>query len=317
MRAILFAVILVLSTLPGHSQSRQARANCAESIQKHVKQKLAKEGQYKVMHFGSLVVDKPKEYLELEELEKLSAVLPEMKQHYKRKKLDSLIQQNELDIQNKKREIMTNNIRVSYELEHTFLIKDKTNQHTAYRYNFFLDHQYNITDVRSRYVMPLNSEQAEDFYYFQKHLPIYDLAELSKNQEASNEIYTFFETALEETKYEEAVMHASLRTIRNIRNHGTMDLDKYGQRAIRDWIEANRPDMKGYKKEDFSYMLEIRREIQGQERLIGYKMFHKYSYKDADGKRIEDVVYFEFDTYFVIRGVLRVEAPYDEYFKKE
>ena len=298
-----------------HAQEDR-RAKTISTIRKHVESKMATDGEYASFSFGKLVRNQPKAYLELEELINVKNSLPDMRHHYRKTQYDSVVSSNKKAIQAKKVEIMENNIRPNYQMVHAFVIKNKTGVSKVYKMDFYVNFDYEITDVRLLYTSVLTNDEVKQYYYYEKRIPVFSGDDAYRNNYLSRKLYDQYEDGLRASEFDLEILHAALRVVKIIRQYGELDLDKLGELSIKHWVINNAEDLKGYKRIETSYMYEINSEIDGKKELIGYKMFHKYSYTDDDGTRLEDVVYFEFDLFFVIRGILRVPEPYDMYFKK-
>ncbi len=304
--------IIIICQFLGFSQSKNSEFKVKRAVESYVRAKKAENSYYAPYNYFEYTKHMPTEYKELEELIEVSETLPTMKDHYGRKKMDSLIALNDSRIQDKKREIMDKKLRFSYEIVHTYGYKDESGNIKIQRYRFFLNHAFKVKDVRLVFSIPISKDLTESAAYFQKRKLLYKLNDKEQDRKSSDEIHTFFEIGLKETKYDPEVFYAACRMIQNILDNGNVILDIYGLKTIKSFIKTARPDMKGYKSVDYSHFLEIS-EPEGE--LI-YVMYHKYDYKEGKDKA-SDIVGIYFDKYFVIRKVERIEGDSDKLFEKE
>jgi hypothetical protein len=295
-----------------HSQSKNSEFKTKRAVEEYVREKKSDKSYYAPYNFLEYEKHMPTAYKDLEELIEVSKTLPTMKQHYGKKKLDSLLVLNESRIQAKKREIIDKKLHFSYEVIHSYGMKDELGTIKIYRYKFFLNHAFKIQDVRLIFAIPITKDQTEPAAYFQKRKLLYKLNDTEQDRKSSNEIHDFFEDALKENDYEPEIFYAAARMVQNILDFGNVKLDIYGLRAIKEFIETARPDLKGYKAVDYSHFLELT----DSSADLQYVMYHKYDYKE--GKRKEtDVVGIYFDKYFVIRKLERIDGDTDKLFEKD
>lgn len=306
----LLFICLVLST-PVFSQSRNSEEKCEDGVEAHMRDKMSTGKTYIPYSFMDYEVFKPKEFTELEELIDLQETIPTLKHHYSRRKLDSLVQANENAIQAKKREIMDNKIHFSYSIIHTFVLKLSDDDIKVARYKFFLNHAFKVQDVNLIFSISCTTEQAKMYYYMQQGVPIYSNLSAYQDKSASQEIYGFFEKAMEENAYNENIFYSATAIIANIKKHGELDLDNYGEQQIEKWVEQSNID--GYKSKDYSYMLESK-DAKGV--INAYVMYHRYTYKEGEDKTL-DTVAFVFDLNFVLTDIQRVENTREELFEKK
>lgn len=309
-RLFLLFICLVFIT-PLYSQSRNSEEKCEDGVEAHMRDKMSDGKTYVPYSFMDYEVYKPKEFTELEELIDLQETIPTLKHHYSRKKLDSLVQANENAIQAKKREIMDNKIHFSYAIIHTFVLKLSDDDIKVSRYKFFLNHAFKVQDVNLIFSIPTTAEQAKMYYYMQQGVPIYANLPSYQDKAASEEIYGFFEKAMEENGYNENIFYAAMDVIANIKKYGELVLDKYGEDQIEKWVEKS--NIEGYKAKDYSYMLESK-DDRGV--VNAYVMYHRYNYKEGEDKT-QDTVAFVFDLNFVLTDIQRVENTREELFEKK
>ncbi len=304
--------ILLLCQFQVLAQSKNPEFKAKRAVEIYVRDKKPDNSYYAPYNYFEFKKHMPTEYKELEELIEVSEVLPTMKQHYGKKKLDSLIALNDSRIQNKKKEIMDKKLRFSYEIVHSYGFKDELGNIKVLRYRFYLNHAFKIKDVRLIFSIPITKDQAEEAALFQKRKLLYKLNDIEQDRKSSDEIHTFFETGLKDTHYDPEVFYAACRMIKIIRSDGNVNLDIYGLRSIKAFISQTRPDMKGYKSINYSHFLEI----ENANDNFKYVMYHKYEYKE-DKKKVSDIVGIYFDKYFVIRKVERIEGEDDKLFEKD
>src|SRR5690606_36918897 len=223
------------------------RATTARTIKNHIKDRMVGDGSYKSYSFGELVRNEPKEFLELEELTNVEKALPSMKKHYTKNAYDSVVIANDKAIQFKKREIIEKNIRPDFQMVHSFLITDKTGINKVYKMDFYIDFDYKITDVRLIYSTVLTEEQLKYYYYFEKHIPVFEGSDSYRNNYLSRQMYKHFEDGLKESKYDLEILDAALRAVKIVKDHGELNLDKLGELSIKDWVKANSNNIEGYK----------------------------------------------------------------------
>ena len=286
------------------------RVKASQVIENHVSANVVKENEkYKSYGFSDIIVHKPKEYKELETLLELKKTLPEMKENYQ-DKYDSVFNSYETRIQELKKYIIDNEIRHSFEMEHTFQIKKKDGYH-LHKYAFFLNHAYKIKDAQLKLKANLTKEEEEWFYFYHMKYPLFNLSDFDKNKSASEEVYNHFEDGIAKSDDKEDNLKTTLLVLKNIKEAGFLDMDKLAKQLIFKWVKKNNT-VKNLKPLKNSDLLEIKND---NEDLIGYKIFFKYQYTNDEGNTVKDVIYFELDLYFVVKNVLAVPKPWDKYFK--
>ncbi len=286
-----------------------------KNVEYYIKNKFGSKLIYKGYNFGKIYRLKKKEQLELDTLY-FKQANEAIKFGRNSKKYDSIVVSYDTVIAKKKREIISKNIKPDYIISHVFTTMNEDNSGTVYEYEFILNDELKVKDLRLKMGADLDKDDFEWFYYFFQKYPLYSTGNYDKDIAMSNELYDYYNTRLSQlTNNKEEFLKTALRVTRIIHK-----VKKYDRDIICGFLVMKRIDEQkycaNYRPIKFSNSEEINIKNGSKDSLIGYKIFHKFSCQPDSTKPQIKAIYSELDPYFMPVGIIAVEEPFDKYFDK-
>lgn len=255
---------------------------------------------YDPFGFGELVIKKPIDLVELENLEKEYENKPSPA-------LDSAIAQ-------KKRLIEVYNIQRTLELDHFFTYTDSTGLMTVYETRFLLNDTLGVKDLSAKIKLNLEHKHQSILEFFFYERPIFLMTSYQDSKILSQNFYAFFKAELERRNSLEEKSSFLLHTLeitRQIKLKGKFDQQYVLERETLEYMNKNRPDITEYQDLSFSELYETTSE--NSEEVDGYYFFHKFI-GDFNKQKDTNVVLIEFSPYYEIDQIYQMDRPFAQYF---
>jgi len=258
-----------------------------------------KKASYKMYNFGKLTKIVPKSIVILDSLKSLPSKTPE---------IDTLIVQREKYIEER-------DLRSYFLISHLFEVKQEgRNESTLYEFDFYLNQRLEVENVSQQMEVTLNKNQSDWLYHYMLQYPLFNTQNPKQDRQKSKEIYDFYNNRLSIEKENKAeLILAALMTIENVYAHAEFLPELIVKQVVRKWMNNQAATYANSKSLKFSKTVNILDETETE--LVGYQIFHSFSYEAEEEQIIEKTLYFEFDPYFVLIDIMEV-SDQDDPFKE-
>ena len=255
---------------------------------------------YDPLGFGELIIKKPIEIVELEELEAKRKEKPSAA-------LDSAIAQKE-------QHIKTFGIGRTIELDHFFTFEDSTGTVTIYETTFTLNDTLGVKNISAKIKLDIEHKYESILEYFFYERPIFLSTSYQDSKVLSQNFYAFFKGELERRASLEdksAFLLHTLEMTRQVKLKGSFDQQYVLERESNIHLKNNRPDITEYEDLKFSDLYQTTSE--NSDEVTGYYFFHKFigSFKE---QKDTNVVLIEFNPYYEIDKIYQMDRPFAQYF---
>lgn len=253
-----------------------------------------KDKEYHGYEFGDLYKITPPEITELENIIDSAKLINPDKDRKASVHYDSLIKL-------KTKEIKEKHLFSTYEINHFFTLKEKFKNPVLYEYNFELFPDGKIKDAREQMEYKLTPDEYNYYYYYYMRKDLYND---SKQNEA---LYNYLETLYtNETISKEAAMGTILTVAKVVYEYNVYDTILISRIEVQKWLSKNLKE--SYTINKYSDVNSIK---DTNNNTLGYNLFVELTIKDST-----EAYYFEFDYDYILRGILPVKKPFEQYFKK-
>ncbi len=279
-----------------------------KSLQDKVEEKVeayylifAKDSEYKPYGFSEIIVHKPYELIEFENLKK------QIKQYPDSTELDSLFMI-------KKEYIHENQIERTVEVDHFYTFEDLTGNIMSYEDRITLNDTLGFKFFKPliELEIPTNYEDVLIYYFYEYTIFLAPTYEESK--ELSKTFYQFFKNHLE--KIEDVKMKSDflwhiLKLCKKVKETGQFDQQLILEEMVSEYIEIEREDITEYDPVQFSQLYENPSE--NEPSLNAYYFFHKFI-GQYEGVVDTNVVLIEFSPFYEIDQIYQMDRPFYNYF---
>jgi hypothetical protein len=289
-----FIIITLLITLK-FSFGQDTPQNIAENaIMKHIEKTFSTQ-EYHGYEFGDLFKITPAEITEIEKLKNKSKLIDT--------KNDSLVNYYNSLIKEKTKEVKAKKLYSTYEINHFFTLKEKYKNPILQEYNFVLFPDGKIKDVNKELEFKLSADEYNYYYYYYKRKDLYN------NKEQNEKIYAYIENLYKSERInKEAAMSTLLTVSKVIYEYNVYDTVLIARIEAQKWLTKNTEGTLTINK--YSSINAIIDTITKD--ILGYNIFAKVLQNDSI-----KAFYFEFDYDYILRGVLPIETPFEQYFKTQ
>ena len=303
-------------------EKREKQEIIQDSIVDYLTKQYRDGASYKAYTFGSLYSNKPQEIVELEQLYEIKRMLPPMQQHYGNR-LDSVMLENDNQINTKNKEIRENRIFTTYDLTHLYCIKDSLDNFEIVETQFLLYPNYKIKDLKLVFSVTIDKRELELFEHFIHQDPL--VFDNDYNYQKKMNAHTYAKlnksmiNALPEKKG--ALLKTILKKVKFYQMNNGFDADIFANFLLSEWSKTptlnvsieeviKSSKLKMIKGKSDSLTTDV-----PYETLLGYKKF--LLVKGTWEKKIQEekALYCEFDNNLVLLGVLPVEGDFEKYFE--
>jgi hypothetical protein len=255
---------------------------------------------YKPYGFSRVIIHKPIEILELEELEK-------ERKHGTRTgpEIDSLIIK-------KQNYIHAHNIERTAEISHYFLLWPAGKQtQTLLEVNYRLNDTLAIIDATPEIMLELEPAYQEVFDYYFHEYTIFVSSVYPEGRQLSNEFYTFFkahqETLNGVTAKSAFLMH-SLKVTKYIKEAGAFNPGAVTSDFVTERLQSGPDAVPGYESLQFTPLYEKRTADQ----VTGYYIFHKFIGRLNE---VTDhyVIRADFTPYYELESISYMSEPFESF----
>lgn len=290
MKQLLLIILLVIASNSWAQKTPQDKAELA--VTNHIK-KTYPNREYHAYMFGNLIKITPPEIIELQNYKKALAKLnssdDSLLNHY-----DSLLKITLKEVKEKK-------LYSIYEISHFYTLKEKFKKPILYQYTFTLLPDGKVNDAFKNLEYKFRDDEYDYFYYYYKKKDLYDTGE------DNIETYAYLTDLYEnEIKSKEAAMSTILTVSKVIYEYDVYDTVLIARIEAQKWLNKN---LTNFSIKEYALVNSISDTTTNQ--TLGYNIFAKIIHNDST-----EVYYFEFDYDYILRGVLPVEAPFEQYFTK-
>ena len=303
-------------------EKREKQELIKDSIVAYLSKQYPDGTSYKAYTFGSLYSNKPQEIVELEQLYEIKRMLPTMQQHYG-SRLDSVIQENDNQINTKDKIIREKHIFTTYDLTHLYCIKDTLNNFKIVETKFLLYPNYKIKDVTIIFSVAIDKFELDLFEHFIHQDPlIFDddyNYQKKMNAHTYDKLNTSMINALPEKKG--ALLKTILKKVKFYLKNNSFDEDIFANFLLSEWSKTPTLDVSIDKVLKSSKLKMIKGKSDTSntgvphETLLGYKKFLLVNGTWEKKTQEEKALYCEFDNNLVLLGVLPVEGDFEKYFE--
>jgi hypothetical protein len=272
---------------------------CEEAVTKYINANKGTD-HYKPYGFSKVIIHKPIEILELEELEKERKLGTR-----KGPEIDSLIIK-------KQHYIRANKIERTAEISHYFALwpLDRDEQ-TLLEVNYRLNDTLAVIDATPEIMLELQPDFQEVFDYYFHEYTIFVSPVYPEGKQLSNQFYTFFkahqETLAGVTAKSEFLMH-SLKITKYIKEAGTFNPGAVTSDFVAERLQAGPDAVPGYEPLQFTPLYEKRT----AEQVTGYYIFHKFigRLNEVTGHY---VIRADFTPYYEIESITYMSEPFESF----
>lgn len=288
-----FILVFVFNTVTAFLFAQNTPQDRAESaVINHLKTTF-KDKEYHGYEFGDLYKITPPEISSLDSIKNKAKLVNTNN--------DSLLGYYDSLIKLKTKEIKEKQLFSAYEINHFFTLKEKFKNPVLYEYNFELFPDGKIKDAREQMKYQLTPDEYNYYYYYYMRKDLYND---SKQNEA---LYNYLETLYtNETISKEAAMGTILTVAKVVYEYNVYDTILISRIEAQKWLSKNIKE--SYTINKYSDVNSIK---DTNNNTLGYNLFIELTIKDST-----EAYYFEFDYDYILRGVLPVEKPFEQYFKK-
>lgn len=286
-------LIFVFNTATAFLFAQNTPQDRAESaVVNHLKTTF-KDKEYHGYEFGDLYKITPPEISSLDSIKNKAKLVNNNN--------DSLLGYYDSLIKLKTKEIKEKHLFSTYEINHFFTLKEKFKNPVIYEYNFELFPDGKIKDAREQMKYQLTPDEYNYYYYYYMRKDLYND---SKQNEA---LYNYLETLYtNETISKEAAMGTILTVAKVVYEYNVYDTILISRIEAQKWLSKNLKE--SYTINKYSDVNSIK---DTNNNTLGYNLFVELTIKDST-----EAYYFEFDYDYILRGILPVEKPFEQYFKK-
>lgn len=284
-------LIFVFNTVTAFLLAQNTPQDRAENaVINHLKTTF-KDKEYHGYEFGDLYKITPPEISSLDSIKNKAKLVNN----------DSLLNYYDSLIKLKTKEIKEKKLFSTYEINHFFTLKEKFKNPVLYEYNFELFPDGKIKDAREQMEYKLTPDEYNYYYYYYMRKDLYND---SKQNEA---LYNYLETLYtNETISKEAAMGTILTVAKVVYEYNVYDTILISRIEAQKWLSKNLKE--SYTINKYSDVNSIK---DTNNIILGYNLFVELTIKDST-----EAYYFEFDYDYILRGILPVEKPFEQYFQK-
>lgn len=250
--------------------------------------------------FSELIIYKPKELSELDDLKKSR----------KNKRVDQV--DLEADIKLLEQEIREKDIKYSLELDHVYsLTNSELNEIKLYETRFFINDSLKVENVKQLLLLNIDWIEEVAFSHYFHETAIFQEGDYYQSKLLSKEFYTFFkyrQLQIEGVSEKSSFLKHTLWLCNEVKMHGAFEQEPILQKMTVNRFKEN-SEITDYEVLKFSDLYEIN----ADENLKGYYFFHKFSHSN-NGKNDTSAVYVGFTSYYEIKEILELKKPYKSYF---
>lgn len=311
MKRLYILVLILCSTLSGCyiadeifvNQEKELPPSLQEqsetSVTKWINTKL-KDETYTPYGFSKIKIIKPKEIVEVENLEKQLKSTPE----------DST-KANE--IRQKRKYLRDNNIESKITLDHIFTFAKDTNALTIFEIEYILNDTLAVQRINPKILLNLPYSYSSILPYYIKEYTIFAASSYSEGRKLSRSFFRFYKTKLEEFSdidEKSAFLEHTLDMSIYVKEKGNFDQNYIKKELLTKHMLKNRPDIADYAGKRYSELYETRNNEDNS--LIGYYFFHEFI-GTFNSQTDTNVVLVEMNEYYQIGSVFQLDQPFNTY----
>ena len=252
--------------------------------------------------FGDLVKITPLEISEVERLKKVrSSLLAIDSNHPDIDSYNAII-----DKQLKK--ITQEKLHTTFEIDHFYTVQNIAEKPVLYHSLFTLFPDGKVKNVSIVLNYPFTRNEEDDYFYFYKKYPFVVETDF-EDKKFNLETYTYLNNLyLNEENDKEAAMSTVLTVTKIMSKTAYYDTTLIAQHLATKYMEKSF-DIANLKDPTYSKVQPIKDSL---DQILGYKLFLLYT--DEGTEQQQKMYYFEYDYNYILRAVMPVEPPYEQYF---
>ena len=289
--------LLVEETVPELSLQQK----CEKSVTDYINDRLDNEA-YRAYGFSDVIIHKPIEILELEELEE---------QRTSGKKtgpgIDSLIEYQ-------RNYIRANEIKRTVEISHFFTLKKPNGPVAVLESNYLLNDTLAVIDFSPEIIldMPREYEEALNYYFYEYGL--FQTSSYSDSRNLTNQFYTFFKSRQKELMGVQSKSGFLLHTLKItgiVKENAAFDQNLIAKTLLHEMLSSGPGAVTDYAALEFSPLYEKRTD----DLVSGYYIFHKFRGHLHDTTATY-IYRADFSPWYEVQSLTEMPEPFESYLNK-